>query len=68
MTFKEFKEMAYGITFYEIYLNGKYIGGSKTLDSKYENMTITELDFDAEDNGRITCTLELKENCYRNDL
>jgi hypothetical protein len=60
MTFQEFKEMTYGIDEYQIFICGSWIVGTDTLDSKYMDMTITEFDFDADDNGRITCTVDLK--------
>ena len=59
MTFTEFKEMTYGVDRYQIYYKGKWIVGLDTLDSKYMSMTITEFDFDADDYGRITCTVDL---------
>lgn len=59
MTFTEFKEMTYGVDCYQIYYKGKWIVGLDTLDSKYMNMTITEFDFDADDYGRIICTVDL---------
>jgi hypothetical protein len=58
MTFKEFMDMSYGIDLWQIYLNGKMI--VDVLDIKYASMTITEFDFDADDYGRITCTVDLK--------
>lgn len=60
MTFREFKEMTWGIYNYQLYINGKFIVGQDVLDSEYMDMIITELDFTAEDNGRITCTVDLK--------
>ena len=60
MTFKEFEEITYGVDIWQIYFNGKWISGTDTLDSKYYDMTITEFDFDADDYGRITCTVDLK--------
>ena len=60
MTFQEFKEMTYGVYEYQIFICGNWIVGLDTLDSKYMNMTITEFNFDADDNGRITCTVDLK--------
>jgi hypothetical protein len=60
MTFQEFKEMTYGVDKYQIFICGSWIVGTDTLDSKYMDMIITEFDFDADDNGRITCTVDLK--------
>lgn len=62
MTFQEFKEMTYGVDIWQIFFKGKWIVGTDTLDSKYSTMTITEFDFDADDYGRITCTVDLKED------
>ena len=62
MTFQEFREMAYGIDIWQIYLDGKWIVGLDVLDGKYYDMTITEFDFDADDNGRVICTVDLKKN------
>ena len=60
MTFKEFMDISYGIDLWQIYLNGKMI--VDVFDIKYASMTITEFDFDADDSGRITCTVDLKED------
>ena len=60
MTFQEFKEMTYGVAEYQIFICGSWIVGLDTLDSKYMDMTIIEFDFDADDCGRITCTVDLK--------
>jgi hypothetical protein len=62
MTFQEFKKMTYGVDVWQVYFNGKWIVGTDTLDSKYMDMTVIEFDFDADYNGRITCTVDLKEN------
>jgi hypothetical protein len=45
---------------WQIFINGKWIVGTDTLDSKYMDMTITEFDFSADAAGRITCTVDLK--------
>ena len=60
MTFQEFKELTWGIYCYQLFVNGKFIVGSNVLSSEYMDMTITELNFDVDDNGRITCTVDLK--------
>jgi len=60
MTFVEFTEMTYGVDRWQIFFNGKWIVGTDTLDSKYYDMTITGFDFEADDYGRITCTVDLK--------
>lgn len=60
MTFQEFKEMTYGVAHWQIFINGKWIVGNNTLDSKYMDMIITEFDFAADDAGMITCTVDLK--------
>ena len=60
MTFQEFKELTCGIYSYQLFVNGKFIVGSNVLSSEYMDMTITELNFDVDDNGRITCTVDLK--------
>ena len=60
MTFQEFKEMTCGVDIWQIYFNGIWIVGTNTLNSRYGSMTITEFNFDADDNGRITCTVDLK--------
>lgn len=62
MTFQEFRGMTYGIDIWQIYLDGKWIVGTDVLDGKYYDMTITEFDFDADDNGRVICTVDLKKN------
>lgn len=62
MTFQEFRSMTYGIDIWQIYLDGKWIVGTDVLDGKYYDMTITEFDFDADDNGRVICTVDLKKN------
>lgn len=59
MTFQEFKELTWGIHCYQLFVNGKFIVGSDVLNSEYMDMTITELNFDVDDNGRITCTVDL---------
>lgn len=59
MTFREFREMTYGIARWQIFYKGSWIVGTDILDSKYMEMTITEFDFDADDSGRITCTVDL---------
>lgn len=64
MTFVEFTDITYGVDIWQIYFNGRWIVGTDTLDSKYMDMIITEFDFDADDNGRITCTVDLKEIQY----
>lgn len=61
MTFQKFRELTYGVDVWQIYFDGKWIVGTDVLDSKYYNMTITEFDFAADDNGRITCTVDLKK-------
>ena len=53
-------DISYGIDLWQIYLNGKMI--VDVFDIKYASMTITEFDFDADDSGRITCTVDLKED------
>lgn len=60
MTFKEFRELAYGIAFWQVYLEGKWVNGD-VLSGKYNNLTITEFEFEADDNGRVICTLDLKK-------
>lgn len=60
MTFREFREMTYGVDIWQVFYKGKWIVGTDVLDSKYMEMTITEFGFDADDNGRITCTVDLK--------
>jgi hypothetical protein len=60
MTFQEFKEMPYGVTEYQIFICGSWIVGTDTLDSKYMDMTITEFGFEADEHGRIICTVDLK--------
>lgn len=60
MTFQEFKELTCGVAEYQIFICGSWIVGTDTLDSKYATMTITEFNFDADDNGRIICTVDLK--------
>ncbi len=62
MTFREFKELTWGVYEYQLFVNGKFIVGLDVLDSEYMDMIITELDFTVDDNGRITCTVDLKEN------
>lgn len=62
MTFQEFRGMTYGVDVWQIYLDGKWIVGTDVLDGKYYDMTITEFDFDADDNGRVICTVDLKKN------
>lgn len=62
MTFQEFRGMTYGVDIWQIYLDGKWIVGLDVLDGKYYDMTITEFDFDADDNGRVICTVDLKKN------
>ena len=59
MTFQEFKELTWGIYSYQLFVNGKFIVGSDVLNSEYMDMTITEFNFDVDDNGRITCTVDL---------
>ena len=66
MTFQDFEERTYGVAFWQIYLNGKWIVGLNTLDRKYMDMTITEFDFVADDAGQITCTVDLKEKNNEN--
>ena len=58
MTVKTFREISYGIKRYQLYLNGKLIVGKEVKD--YDNYLITEFDF-TEDNGTITCTLDIME-------
>ena len=60
MTLREFNDIAWGIHSLNIFLNGKFIVGRDVLNSKYMDMIITELDFTADDAGRITCTVDLK--------
>ena len=60
MTFREFKELTWGVYEYQLFVNGKFIVGLDVLDSEYMDMIITELDFTVDDNGRITCTVDLK--------
>ena len=60
MTFREFREITYGIDEYQIFIHGSWIVGTDVLDSKYMEMTITEFGFDTDDHGRITCTVDLK--------
>ncbi len=60
MTFQEFKEMTYGVARWQVFINGKWIVGNNTLDSKYYDMTITEFNFGLDACGRITCTVDLK--------
>lgn len=60
MTFKEFRELAYGVAFWYIYLESKWVNGD-IFDGKYDNLTITEFEFEADDNGRVICTLDLKK-------
>lgn len=62
MTFQKFRELTYGVDVWQIYFDGKWIVGTDVLDSKYYNRTITEFDFTTDDNGRITCTVDLKKN------
>jgi hypothetical protein len=60
MTFREFKELTWGVHEYQLFVNGKFIVGLDVLDSEYMDMNIIELDFTVDDNGRITCTVDLK--------
>jgi hypothetical protein len=60
MTFREFKELTWGVYEYQLFVNGKFIVGLDVLDSEYMDMNIIELDFTVDDNGRITCTVDLK--------
>ena len=60
MTLREFNEMSWGIYSIIACLNGKFIVGNDILNKEYMDMIITEFDFSADDNGRITCTVDLK--------
>lgn len=60
MTFQEFRELAYGVNIWQIYLEGKWVNRD-VLSGKYNNLTITEFEFEADDNGRVICTLDLKK-------
>jgi hypothetical protein len=60
MTFREFKELTWGVYEYQLFVNGKFIVGLDVLDSEYMDMNIIELDFTVDDNDRITCTVDLK--------
>ena len=59
MTLREFNEMSWGIHSLTIFLNGKFIVGNDILNKEYMDMTITEFNFSADDNSRITCTVDL---------
>ena len=57
MTLLEFINKTRGVDFWQAFLNGKFIVGNALYSNM--NKTITEFDFDADDNGRITCTVDL---------
>ena len=61
MTFGEFKKLTQGIYKYEIwYDNHAYVGVAVEHPS-FKNKTITNFSFNADDNGRITCEVDLKD-------
>ena len=59
MTFKEFREMTYGVKHYPIYFRGELFIGKEVYD--FDNYLITEFEFVTDSTETITCALDVVE-------
>ena len=59
MTFKTFRELTSGVSKYQLFVNGEWVVGKEIFE--YDDYLITEFYFVSDDNGRITCTLDVQE-------
>jgi hypothetical protein len=59
MTFKEFREMTYGVKHYHIYFRGELFIGKEVYD--FDNYFITEFEFVTDSTETITCALDVVE-------